>query len=194
MPSTSLGGGQSVGDLAHLGVHAGGGDDGGTAAVDHGAAHVDHILAVAEGDVLHLIDKVYRVDELQHGDGFAGQRGFLYLEAGAGEQAAVGGDCVARFEQDDVAGDKLLAVDRDELTVAQHLRGGSGHLLQRLDGFLGLVLLIHAEHGVDDDDGEDDDNVGKALALRDREHAAYRRRDEQDDYHRVCHLAEEALD
>ena len=189
-----LGGGQSVGDLAHLGVHAGGGDDGGTAAVDHGAAHVDHVLAVAEGDVLRLIDKVYRVDELQHGDGFAGQRGFLYLEAGAGEQAAVGGDCVARFEQDDVAGDKLLAVDRDELTVAQNLRGGSGHLLQRLDGFLGLVLLIHAEHGVDDDDGEDDDNVGKALALHDREHAAYRRRGEQDDYHRVCHLAEEALD
>ena len=39
--------GESVRDLAHLRVHAGSGDHGFTAAVYHGGAHVDHVLAVA---------------------------------------------------------------------------------------------------------------------------------------------------
>ena len=46
-----LGAGEGVGNLAHLGVHAGGGDDGGAAAVGDGGAHVAHVLAVAQGHV-----------------------------------------------------------------------------------------------------------------------------------------------
>ena len=85
-------------------------------------------------------------------------------------------------------------MDGDHLPVTQHLGCGGGHLLQGFDGLFRLALLIDAEHGVDDDNGENDDHVGKALALHNGQHAADRRGDEQDDDHRVAHLLEEPLD
>ncbi len=47
-----LGLGQRVSDLAHLRVHARARDDGASPAVDHGAAHIDHVLAVSQGHIL----------------------------------------------------------------------------------------------------------------------------------------------
>ena len=134
------------------------------------------------------------VDELRHRHGFARERRLLDLEAGVLDQAAVGRHGVARFKQHDVADDQFLAAHGDDLAVAQHARGRRGHLLQRLDRLLRLVLLVDAEDGVDDDDRQDDDHVRKALALDDREHTGDRCRNEQDEDHGILHLLEEADD
>ena len=191
---TLLGARERVGDLAHLGLHAGGGDDHGAAAVDDGGAHVAHVLAVAEGHIGAVLE-VDDVDELVDGDALAGEGGLLYLEAGAVEYAAVGGNGVARLKVDYVAHHELGAGHDAELAVAHDLAGGGGHGLQGLYGLFRLVFLIDAEHGVDYDDGHDDDDICKALALgaKDAGYGAYRRGGYEDDYHRVGHLREEAL-
>ena len=189
-----LGVGQGAGDLAHLGVHAGPGDQGLAAAIDHGGAHIAHILAVAQGDLALVLGQAQRLDHLVDGDALAGEGGLLDLEAGTLQQAAVGGDRVAGFQQHHIARDQLVAVDRDLLAVPQHLAGGGGHGLQRLDGGFGLALLEHAQHGVQQHHDQDDKDLGKALA---RDEVGHRRdggRDHQDDEHGVLQLFDEALE
>ena len=144
---TLLGARERVGDLAHLGLHAGGGDDHGAAAVDDGGAHVAHVLAVAEGHIGAVLE-VDDVDELVDGDALAGEGGLLYLEAGAVEYAAVGGNGVARLKVDYVAHHELGAGHDAELAVAHDLAGGGGHGLQGLYGLFRLVFLIDAEHAL----------------------------------------------
>ncbi|MPN45759.1 hypothetical protein SDC9_193330 [bioreactor metagenome] len=68
--------GQRVGDFAHLGFHAGVADHRNTAPVDYGAAHIDHIPAVAEGDLTRGIE---RFGNFFGGYRFAGQCGFLHF-------------------------------------------------------------------------------------------------------------------
>ena len=189
-----LGLGQRVGDLAHLAVHAGGRDHRNAAAVSHAGTHVDHVLPVAQRHVLRLRGQVDRVDELRHRHRLARERRFLDLETGALDQPPVGRHRISRLQQHHVAHHQLLAAHDLHLAVAQHLGGRRRHLLQRLDGALGLVLLIHAQHGVDQHHGQDDDDVGEALALHHRQHAADQRRRQQDQDHRIRHLHEEALD
>ena len=58
--------GQRVGDLAHLGVHTGLGDHHAAAAIDHGGAHVDHVLPVAQGHILRVILQIQDVNEFGH--------------------------------------------------------------------------------------------------------------------------------
>ena len=68
---------------------------------------------------------------------------------------------------------------------AQFLQGGNG--------LLGLALLVHAEHRVDDDDDENDDHIGKALVrIRARDGRDQRRREQHED-HGVGQLLEKAL-
>ena len=189
-----LGRGEGVGDLAHLGLHAGGGDDGAAAAVDHGGAHVAHVLAVAQGHVVGAGVERDRLDVLLHGHGLAGEGGLLDLHRGALQDAAVRRHGVAGLEKDDVAGHEVGGGQVGELAVADDLGLRRAHLLQGLERLLRLCLLHDAEHGVDDDDGHDDDDVGPlGLAL---DGAGDRRdgggHDEHDD-HRVGHLLEEAL-
>ena len=45
LPASGLG--QHAGNLAHFGVHSGAGHNGTAVAVDHGAAQIDHVFAVA---------------------------------------------------------------------------------------------------------------------------------------------------
>ena len=134
------------------------------------------------------------VDELVHRHALAGQRRFFDLEAGALKQTAVRRDGVARLEQHHVADDEVFALDLHDCAAAQDLGGGRAHLLQGLDRLLGLALLIDAEHGVDDDDKEDDEHVGGRFALVDRGHGADGGGGQQDEDHRVGHLHEEPLD
>ena len=113
--------GQSAGDLSHLRVHAGGGDDGSAAAVDHSAAHIDHVFPVAQGDVLLAVGKVDDVNKLADRHGLAGEGGLLYLETCTLEQASVCGDSVAGLQQHHIAHHKILAADDADLAVPKHL-------------------------------------------------------------------------
>ena len=100
---------------------------------------------------------------------------------------------LAGFQQNDVAHDQIFTVDRHDLAVAQHAGGGCGHFLQGFDGLFGLAFLIHAQHGVDDNDGQDDDNVGKALAFDHGQNAADGGCGQQDQDHRIHQLVHKTL-
>ena len=186
-----LGLGQGVGDLAHLRVHAGGADHRPAPAVDHGGAHIDHALAVAQGDIPLLRDGG---GLLLHRHALAGEGGLLGLEAGALQDAAVGGHGVAGLQDHHVAGHQLLALEEDHLPVPQHLAGGGGHLLEGLDGLLRLALLVHAQHGVDDHHDEDDEHIREALAGVGGGDAGHQGRHQENDDHGVAELLEEALE
>ena len=92
--------GQHRRDLAHLGLHAGRGDDHRRRAAGDGRVLEQHVGAVAERDV--------RAGEhagiLRDGRALAGEGRLLRLERGRAHDAAVGGDDVARLQLDDVAG------------------------------------------------------------------------------------------
>ena len=186
--------GQRAGDLAHFRIHAGGGDHYGGTAIGHGAAHIDHVFPVAQRDILCALRKIDDVDKLGHGDGFAGEGGFLHLQAGAFQNAAVCGDGIAGLQQNDITHHQILAVDGDGLAVPQHPGGGGRHLLQRLDGLFRLVFLINAQDCVDDDHRQNDDHIGEALVLHHGQNAADGGGRQQDEDHGVGHLLKKAQD
>ena len=185
--------GQRVRDLAHLGVHAGGRHDKAAAAVDHRAAHVDHVLAVAERH-FRAVAQVNDVDELVHRHALTGQRRLLNLEAGTLEEASVRRNGIARFQQHHVADNQVFALDLHDLAVTQNLGGRCAHLLECFDRLFRLALLVNAEHSVNNDDKQDDENIGGRLALVDRGHGADGGGSQQNEDHRVRHLHEEPLD
>ena len=150
--------GQDAGDLAHLRVHAGGGDHHAAPAVGHGGAHIGHVAAVAQG---HLAGKGLR--GLGGGDAFAGEGGLLNLQGGTGQQPSVGGDRVPGLQQDDIAGYQAAALQLRDGAAPQDLAGGGGHGLQSLDGGLGLALLDHAQNGVQQHHRQDDQHLGEGL-------------------------------
>ena len=55
-----------VGDLAHLGIHAAGDHDDTSMTEDDGGAHVTHVLAVAEGNVVCPLGELDHVGTLGH--------------------------------------------------------------------------------------------------------------------------------
>ena len=185
---------QRVRDLAHLRLHAGGGDDGASTAIYHRAAHVDHVFPVAEGHIGAGVVEPDDVDELCDGYRLARECGLFNFEAGIFNQATVCGHGVARLEQHDVAHDQLLAAHGHDFPVAQHFRGGGRHFLQRFNGLFRLIFLIDAQDGVDDDDRKDDDDVGKAFVLQNGQHAGNDCRRQQDEDHRILHLFKKTQD
>ena len=186
--------GQSVGNLAHLRVHASCDDDSTSTAIDDGRAHVAHVLAVAERDVLCTCDELELRLDLVRRHGLAGKRCLLDLHRGALDDTAVGRDGVACFEHDNIADDKLGGRNRDDLPVTDDLRLGSAHLLERCKGLFCLRFLHDAEHGIHDDNEADDHDVGKVcLALCNACQCADHGSHDQHDDHGIGHLSEETL-
>ena len=100
---------------------------------------------------------------------------------------AVGGDQVARLDEDDVAGHQLLGVDLDRLAVAAHPGDRLHHLRERLDALLGLGLLAQADHGVEDrEPGQHDGRAGVA-----GDDLVDEGRAQEDDLHEVLVLTQE---
>ncbi|MPN26260.1 hypothetical protein SDC9_173684 [bioreactor metagenome] len=80
------------------------------------------------------------------------------------------------------------------MAIAQHIAGRGAHLLQRLDGFLSLALLIDTQDSIEQHDDQDDDGVRQMqFTLQKACQARHRRRDHQDDQHRLLKLLEETL-
>ena len=191
----TLGGvGKSIGDLAHLGIHTGTGDDSLTAAIDHSGTHVDHVLTVTKGHVLLVFLQVNNVDELRDGDALTGEGGLFDLHAGALENAAVSRHGVAGLQHHHIAHHQILAADGNDLAVTQDFTGSCRHLLQGFDGLFCLVLLIHAQHSVQNNHEQNDDHVGEALVLHHGQHGADSSGSQQNDDHRVGQLLHELLE
>ena len=154
---------QRLGDAADLGVHPGLGDHPGGAAVEHGAAGMDHRSAVADRGL--LVEGRVRV--LANRQRFAGEQRFVELEVVGREQPDVGGDQRARLETDDIARHQLDAVDLPPEAVADDHRLIMDQPLQGFGAGLRPPLLNGADHRVDLQHREDEQRVGE-LADRQR--------------------------
>ena len=143
------------GDAAQLGVHRRGHDDGLPSARRDAGAHEHHVLAVAERDVALFQSRGL----LRHRLRLAGQRGLDALERGGFQKPGISRNQVAGFQREDVAGDDSRGRNRSDLPVASHLGLRRGHLFERRDGLLRVELLVEADDGVEDDDGEDGDGI-----------------------------------
>ena len=108
-------------------------------------------------------------------------------------QPRVGGDGVAFFDEDDVAGHELGRRDALPLAVADDVRVRRRHLAQRRHRLLRARLLDVAHDRVEQHDGEDRDRlVGqRRVALVEPQSRRDRRRDEQQDDEHVLELGEE---
>ena len=185
---------QGAGDLAHLGVHAGAGDQGFAPAVDHGGTHIAHIFPVAQRHILPVRAEAQGLDDLIDGDGLAGEGGFLDLQAGTFNETAVCRDTVAGFQNHDVAGNQLVGVHDDLSAVPQDFTGGRRHGLQGFDGGLGLALLEHTQHRVQRHHHQDDAHLRQAFIRDDIGDRGNRRRHHQDDQHGIFQLRQETLE
>ena len=77
------------------------------------------------------------------------------------DYAAVRRDGISRFEQNHISDNKILTLNGNGFSVAQHLCGGGTHLLERVNGFFRLALLQHAEYGIYQHDGKNYHSVGR---------------------------------
>ena len=84
------------------------------------------------------------------------QRRLVHFQRVRFNEADIGGDDVAGFEQHHVAGDQVGGSHFQDLAVAQHLGLAGGHLLEGFHGFFGPVFLNKADDGIDHDNGQDD--------------------------------------
>ena len=107
------GGVEHLGDRAHLGRHAGCGDDRVAGALDDGRALEDHVAPITErggaGQGGHV---------LQHGHALTRERGLLHAQRGGLHQPGVGADGVALGEHEQVAAHESRVRDPLQAAVA----------------------------------------------------------------------------
>lgn len=100
----------------------------------------------------------------------------------------------AGLQQNDVAGHQFVGVQHGHFAVAQNLAGRGGHGLQRLNRRLGLALLKHAQHGVEQHHRQNDDRLRPFAFARNRPgQGADSGRGQQDEQHRILQLRQKAL-
>ena len=93
---------QESGDAAHLGAHPGRGHDRLAVPVGRRRAAEDHVVPIAERDVVGD-----RCGVLGDRQALTGQRGLGRLQRGRFDQPRIGGNGVAFLDENDVAGDDL---------------------------------------------------------------------------------------
>ena len=173
-------------DLAKDRVRAGGDHQatGGTLGqIGPGKAHV---ALIAGDQILAGQD----LDRLGHRDGFTGQGGFIDMRATDLDEAQVGGDLVAPFQDQDVPRDQFAGWQAAHLAVADHHALGHHHAPQGLQGRLGLALLHVTQDGVEQDHPEDDQGVREHVAAQGGEQGGDGGGDQQDDHHGIVELAQ----
>src|SRR5690606_26132190 len=89
----------------------------------------------------------------------ARERGFIHVQLGGGEQAAVGRHRLARLEDDDIARHELARIDLHGPSVPHHRGARHLELEQRLHRLACAQLGEEAEGGVDDEHGADGGGV-----------------------------------
>ena len=132
-------------------------------------------------------------DVLRHRQALARERRLRRLQRGGLDQPRVGGNGVAFFDEDDVAGHDLGRRDALPLAVADDVGMCRRHLAQRRHRLLRARLLNVAHDRVEQHDGEDRDRfVGqRRFALVQPQPRRDHRGDEQQDDEHVLELREE---
>lgn len=145
------------GDLAQLGVHAGGYYQPARPAMGGRGALEGHVGAVAQR--AHVFG-CQGFGLLGHGDGFAREGRFIHLQLRNLDESQVGRDLVAGFQQHDVAGHQHGGRNHLHRTAAQHGGVRRRQLAQRRHGLVGAPSLHKADDGVEHHDDEDHQCVG----------------------------------
>ena len=142
-------------NLAHFGLHTGRRDDCLRAPVCNAAAHIEHIFPVAEGNLVTR----QRGAVLVRRHALSGQRGFLRLQRGALQNAAVRRNIVAGFQRDDVTGNEFGTRHDNQLAGTVNLAQCGAHRLQCCNRGFRLVLLIDTEHRIRDDHKQNNKDI-----------------------------------
>ena len=136
--------------MAQFGVSSGAHNDALGATGDDQGAGVGHALTIADlsffvHGVLDFIDR----------DGFARQRSFLDAEVFYLTETDVGGNLVARLQQDHVSGNQFFGRDHARFPVAHGHGLGRKHVADRIQRLLRFTFLDKAEQSIDDDHAQD---------------------------------------
>ena len=178
---------QHAGDAPHLGLHPRRRDHRAPAPVSRRRAAEDHVVTVAEPRL-----SSDRGDILRHRQALACQRRLRRLQRGGLDQPRVGGNGVAFFDEDDVAGYEFCRRNALSAAVANDIGVRRRHLAQRRHGLLRAGLLEVAHERVEQHDGEDRDGlVGQGgVALVQPQPSGNQCRDDQQDDEHVRELGE----
>jgi hypothetical protein len=114
----------------------------------------DHVRPIAERRVARDHIGVFR-----DGQALSRQRGLRRMQRAGVDDAGVGGNRVAFFYEQDVAGNELGRGDALALSIAHDRRLVRRHCAQRGDGRSGARFLNEAHRGVEHDDGENGDRL-----------------------------------
>ncbi|MNK80316.1 hypothetical protein D3C87_1000230 [compost metagenome] len=179
-----FGGGHVRGDLAHLGGHAGRHHHAtATAAGDH-RVHVGHIDAIAQRQV--PFGK--RGGVLGIRDGFSREARLVDGQLGRREQADVGGQAIARLQEEHVPGNDFRGQELMDDPGSPDPRPRTREPAQGLDGVGGLGLLDEADGRVEEEHGHDHPDVER-ISDEDGD----QRRDAEDSDQRALELRAETL-
>ena len=170
-----------LGDLPELRLHAGGGDHSHAPSVRRDRAGEHHVPAVTDRRIAAEQNQL-----LADRDRLPGERRLVALQGMNLHQAAVGGNLVARFEQQDVAGNQFFGGHLLLLSTPQDRYRRRQHALEGFQCLLGAILLHESQHRAENDDDENDAGI-HVLADQCRQN----RGNDQDDDQDVLELREE---
>jgi len=146
---------QHGGDVAQFRVHAGARHSSHSAAIGDVGAHVGHVPAVAQRDLVALDG----ICDLLDGHGFAGQRGLVDAQVSGFDDARVRRHPHPCLQQDDIPGHHVGGGDLLHIATAADLDGGNRQPAQGGHGLLSTVLLRKAQNRVQDHDNQNHDRV-----------------------------------
>ena len=95
-----------------------------------------------------------------------------------GKQAQIGRYLITRFQQHDIAGNKMLAINTDTLTATNYMGTWREHMADRIHCLFRLALLNEADNGVGNNHGQDDTRIGPVTQCRGNQRRAEQHIDE----------------
>ena len=141
-------------DAAGFGVIAGGPNQAFGLARRDERAGICLVLAICQSDV-----PAKRISDLGHGQGLAGQGGFVAAQVMHIKQSQVCRDAIARLQQDHIAGNEFGGWHAQFVAVPAHERLGGNEAAERIDRLAGAAFLDETDHRIHKDHSENDARV-----------------------------------
>ena len=143
---------QELGNLAELGLHSGGNDQGFAASVGGGCSSVDHVFAVANRQIINGKRLVVFLNRNR----YASQRGFLDLQIDGFEQTGIRGIRSPVCRRITSPGTRSRAGILTSFRRAERMRWRC-HLLQGFDSAFGAIFLYKAQQDCEQHNHRNDD-------------------------------------
>ncbi len=143
-------------NLADYGVHARFGHNAHASAVGDKRAHKAGVDLISKAHVAREL----RLRVFFHRNGLTRKRGLFNLKVDGLHEPHVRRHIIAGFEHHEVPRHQFARGNGKRLAAADDLGVRCGHFLKRLERLARAVFLHDAQHGVDDDDADDNERVG----------------------------------